>query len=189
MTVDWLYNQIGETFSFLQGSDILFFISALLPSAIIISLMAVNAIVMVYAEMKVSAFMQDRMGPMGQGPGLHAGKFGILQPIADPIKLLLKEDTIPTVADKPLFVLAPFIIFVGAVIGFLAVPFNQDLIVVDLNIGIFYIMAVGSFAVIGLILAGRSSNNKWSLYGGMRSAAQIISYEIPAGLCVITVIM
>ena len=189
MTVDWLYNQIGETFSFLQGSDFLFFISALLPSAIIITLMAVNAIVMVYAEMKVSAFMQDRMGPMGQGPGLHAGKFGILQPIADPIKLLLKEDTIPTVADKPLFVLAPFIIFVGAVIGFLAVPFNQDLIVVDLNIGIFYIMAVGSFAVIGLILAGWSSNNKWSLYGGMRSAAQIISYEIPAGLCVITVIM
>ncbi len=81
-----------------------------------------------------------------------------------------------------MFILAPFIIFLGAVIGFLAVPFNQNVIVVDLNIGIFYIMAVGSLAVIGLILAGWSSNNKWSLYGGMRSAAQIISYEIPVGL-------
>ena len=189
MTVDWLYTTFSELFSFIENTDLLFLMSAILPIGIIVSLMAANAIVMVYAEMKISAFMQDRVGPMGQGPGLHAGKFGILQPIADPIKLLLKEDTIPEVADKPLFILAPFIIFLGAIVGFLAVPFNENVIVVDLNIGIFYIMAVGSLAVIGLILAGWSSNNKWSLYGGMRSAAQIISYEIPAGLCVIVIIM
>ena len=189
MTVDWLYTTFSELFSFIENTDLLFLMSAILPIGIIVSLMAANAIVMVYAEMKISAFMQDRVGPMGQGPGLHAGKFGILQPIADPIKLLLKEDTIPEVADKPLFILAPFIIFLGAIVGFLAVPFNENVIVVDLNIGIFYIMAVGSLAVIGLILAGWSSNNKWALYGGMRSAAQIISYEIPAGLSLIVVIL
>jgi NADH-quinone oxidoreductase subunit H len=85
--------------------------------------------------------------------------------------------------------LAPFIIFIGAFIGFVALPFGDEVLIADLNIGIFYILAVGSLGVIGLILAGWSSNNKWSLYGGMRSAAQIVSYEIPAGLSIVVVIM
>ncbi|GIR88678.1 MAG: hypothetical protein CM15mP87_01700 [Candidatus Neomarinimicrobiota bacterium] len=133
--------------------------------------------------------MQDKTGPMGQGPGLHAGKWGLLQPVADGLKLFMKEDIIPATADRPLFILAPFLIFIGALTGFIAVPFGETIIITDMNIGIFYIVGVGSLAVIALILAGWSSNNKWALYGGMRSAAQIISYEIPAGISLVTVIM
>jgi NADH-quinone oxidoreductase subunit H len=121
--------------------------------------------------------------------GLHAGKWGLLQTVADALKLISKEDIIPRLADRKLFIMAPFVIFVGAFIAVIALPFGETIIIADMNIGIFYILAVSSFGVIGLILAGWSSNNKWSLYGGMRSAAQIISYEIPAGLSLITVIM
>ena len=126
---------------------------------------------------------------MGQGPGLHAGKWGLLQPVADGLKLFIKEDIIPASADRPLFILAPFLIFIGALTSFIAVPFSENIIITDMNIGIFYIVGMGSLAVIALILAGWSSNNKWALYGGMRSAAQIISYEIPAGISLVTVIM
>jgi NADH-quinone oxidoreductase subunit H len=113
----------------------------------------------------------------------------LLQTVADALKLISKEDIIPRLADRKLFIMAPFVIFVGAFIAVIALPFGETIIIADMNIGIFYILAVSSFGVIGLILAGWSSNNKWSLYGGMRSAAQIISYEIPAGLSLITVIM
>jgi NADH-quinone oxidoreductase subunit H len=126
---------------------------------------------------------------MGQGFGFHAGKWGLLQPIADALKLLTKEDIIPGSANKVLFITAPFLIFIGAFISFVALPFGESIIITDLNIGIFYILGVGSLAVISLILAGWSSNNKWSLYGAMRSAAQIVSYEIPAGISLITVII
>ena len=136
-----------------------------------------------------SSFMQDKVGPMGQGVGLHAWRWGLLQPIADALKLILKEDIIPAAADKKLFILAPFIVFIGAFIAFSALPFSQTLIIADMNIGVFYILAVSSLGVIGLIMAGWSSNNKWSLYGAMRSAAQIISYEIPVALSIIAVIM
>ncbi|SVD12190.1 uncharacterized protein METZ01_LOCUS365044, partial [marine metagenome] len=151
--------------------------------------MALNALIAVYAERKVSAFMQDRVGPMGQGVGLHAGKWGILQTAADALKLITKEDIIPATADKKLFVMAPFILFTACFVAFAALPFNEHLVAADFNIGLFYILAMGSVGVIGIILAGYSSNNKWSLYGAMRSAAQIISYEIPAGLSLLTVIM
>ena len=152
-------------------------------------LMALNATIAVYVERKVSAFMMDRIGPMGQGPGLHAGKWGVLQTIADALKLLIKEDTVPASADKLLFKMAPFIIFIGAFLGIAALPFSSVLQVVDFNVGVFYIIAVASVGVIGIVMAGWASNNKWSLYGAMRSAAQIISYEIPAGLSIIVPIM
>ncbi len=155
----------------------------------IFGLMAVIALVGVYIERKVSAFMQDRVGPMGQGAGLHAGKWGLLQTVADTVKLLMKEDIIPKAADRKLFIIAPYIIFIAAFIAMAALPFNQVLIAINLNIGVFYILAVSSLGVIGLILAGWASDNKWSLYGGMRSAAQIISYEIPAALSIVSVIM
>jgi len=189
MTVDLLYDWLNETILFLSGNDLLLLFAILIPALMLFLVIAVNAIVLVYAERKVSAFMQDRVGPMGQGVGLHAGKWGMLQTIADALKLISKEDIIPKLADRKLFIMAPFIIFVGAFIAVIALPFGESLIVADMNIGIFYILAVSSFGVIGLILAGWSSNNKWSLYGGMRSAAQIISYEIPAGLSLVTVIM
>ncbi len=189
MTVDLLYDWLNESIPFLSGNGLLLLLAILIPALTLFLVIAVNAIVLVYAERKVSAFMQDRVGPMGQGVGLHAGKWGMLQTVADALKLISKEDIIPKLADRKLFIMAPFIIFVGAFIAVIALPFGESIIVADMNIGIFYILAVSSFGVIGLILAGWSSNNKWSLYGGMRSAAQIISYEIPAGLSLVTVIM
>ncbi|MDP6532247.1 MAG: NADH-quinone oxidoreductase subunit NuoH [Candidatus Marinimicrobia bacterium] len=168
----------------------LVFVSVVIFCAVPVFLfIAVYALVAIYGELKVSSFMQDKIGPMGQGVGLHAGKWGLLQPIADALKLILKEDIIPTTADRKLFILAPFIVFIGAFISMAALPFSQTIIVADMNIGIFYILAVSSLGVIGIILAGWSSNNKWSLYGAMRSAAQIVSYEIPAGLSIIGVVM
>ena len=189
MTVDTLFSWLGGLIPAMEGSGILLVIAILIPCLVLFLVVAVNAIVMVYAERKVSAFMQDRVGPMGQGVGLHAGKWGLLQTVADALKLLTKEDIIPEKADRFLFILAPFVIFIGAFVTIIAVPFGETVIVADFNIGIFYILAMGSLGVIGIILAGWSSNNKWSLYGGMRSAAQIVSYEIPAGLSIIVIIM
>ena len=186
MTVDYLI----ELFSKLFDSPFISFILAVSIAGIpLFLLMALNATVAVYVERKVSAFMMDRIGPMGQGPGLHAGPWGVLQTIADAIKLLIKEDTIPSSADKLLFKVAPFIIFIGAFLGIAVLPFSSVIQVVDINIGVFYIIAVGSVGVHGIVMAGWASNNKWSLYGAMRSAAQIISYEIPAGLSIIIPIM
>ncbi len=166
-----------------------FFIAVLVCAVTVFLFIAAYALTAIYGEVKISSFMQDKVGPMGQGVGFHTGKFGLLQPVADALKLILKEDIIPTLADKKLFIMAPYIVFIGAFLSFAALPFNQHTVVADLNIGIFYILAVGSLSVIGIILAGWGSNNKWSLYGGMRSAAQIVSYEIPAGLSIVTVIM
>ena len=145
---------------------------------IIFTIMALNAMVAVYFERKVSAFMQDRLGPMEVGIfGFKGGKRfwgGIGQTLADAIKLLVKEDILPNNADKFLMILAPFIIVTGALLTFIAVPFAENLVISDFNIGIFYIVAMSSVGVIGIILAGWSSNNKWSLYGSMRAAAQIL---------------
>ena len=189
MIVDSLFSFLTDLLSGVLPSESLLIPSMLIPCLVIFGIITVYALIVIYAELKISSFIQDKIGPMGQGVGLHAGKWGLLQPIADALKLLTKEDIIPSKADKPLFILAPFMIFIGAFISFVALPFGDSFIVSDLNIGIFYLLAVGSIAVLALILAGWSSNNKWSLYGGMRSAAQIISYEIPAGLSIVVVIM
>jgi|TARA_B110000263_G_scaffold141684_1_gene122980 NADH-quinone oxidoreductase subunit H len=189
MTVDFIFDFLSELLAGLVGNGLVLLVAMLVPCLMIFGFITIYALVVIYAELKISSFIQDKVGPMGQGVGLHAGKWGLLQPVADALKLLSKEDIIPATADKPLFILAPFMIFIGAFISFIALPFGESIIVTDLNIGIFYILGVGSIAVLALILAGWSSNNKWSLYGGMRSAAQIISYEIPAGLSLIVVIM
>ena len=189
MTVDFIFERLNKSFPSFGASDLFLIIAILLPCVACFTFIAIYGLVVIYAELKVSSFIHDKTGPMGQGVGLHAGKWGLLQPVADALKLILKEDIIPGSANKPLFVLAPFMIFVGAFISFVALPFGESIIVADMNIGIFYILGVGSLAVIALIIAGWSSNNKWALYGGMRSAAQIISYEIPAGISLIVVIM
>jgi NADH-quinone oxidoreductase subunit H len=166
---------------------------ALIGGTVIFLLMAVNALVAVYFERKVSAFMQDRLGPMEVGIlGFKGGKRfwgGIGQTLADAIKLLVKEDILPNDADRVLMILAPFIIFTGAFLTFIGLPFAENLVISDFNIGVFYIVAMSSVGVIGIILAGWSSNNKWSLYGAMRAAAQIISYEIPIGLSLLLVVL
>src|ERR687896_968050 len=135
-----------------------------------------------WLERRVWARMQSRIGPNRVGPQ------GVLQWLADGIKNLLKEDLIPSAADAKLFSLAPYVVFVGFLCSFVVIPFGSQLIVADLNIGILYILAVTSLMVVGVLMAGWASHNKWSLLGGMRSAAQIVSYEIPAGLSILTVV-
>ena len=166
--------------------SLLLIAAVLIPGLIIFLLMTVNAIVAVYMERKISAFMQDRLGPMEVGIfGFKGGKRfwgGIGQTIADAVKLLAKEDIIPKDADRFMMMLAPFIIFIASFITFIGVPLSNQFLISDFNIGILYIIAMGSIGVIGIILAGWSSNNKWSLYGAMRAAAQIISYEIPIAI-------
>ncbi len=132
--------------------------------------------VLTWVERRVAGRMQSRVGPNRVGP------LGALQWLADGIKLLLKEDIIPDAVDRPLFKLAPYLVFMGLLGTFVVIPFGQVLIVSDLNVGVLYLIAITGFVALGLMMAGWSSNNKWSLLGGMRSAAQIISYEIPAGL-------
>lgn len=136
-----------------------------------------------FIERRIAARMQARIGPNRVGPQ------GILQFVADGIKSLLKEDLIPKAADKPLFILAPYLVFLGMFTSFVALPFSSLLIVADLNVGILYIFAMTSMTVVGLVMAGWGSSNKWAMLGGMRAAAQVISYEIPAGLAALTVIL
>lgn len=135
-----------------------------------------------WLERRVWARIQSRVGPNRVGPQ------GILQWLADGVKNIQKEDIIPASADRFLFLLAPYIVFAGFLTTFVVIPFGSKAIAADLNIGILYLLAITSLAVVGIMMAGWSSNNKWSLLGGMRSAAQIVSYEIPAGLSILTII-
>ena len=142
----------------------------------VINFAAITAGIFSWAERRVAARMQSRVGPNRVGPA------GFLQWVADAVKLLTKEDLIPAESDQILFRIAPYFMMVGFACVFVALPFSHRLIVADMNIGIFYILAVTALIVVGIIMSGWSSNSKWSLFGAIRSAAQIISYEIPAGM-------
>jgi NADH-quinone oxidoreductase subunit H len=150
---------------------------------IFVGLAAVNALMLVYLERKVSAHMQDRLGPMEVGP------HGVLQTLADAVKLLLKEDIVPQNADRFLHLMAPFLVFASAIAAFVALPYSSNFLLTNFDIGVLYVIAITSLTVIGIIIAGWASNNKWSLLGGMRSAAQIVSYEIPTALALLVIIM
>src|SRR5712691_810336 len=152
-------------------------------AVILITLMALGPIAYVYVETKIAGFMQDRIGPKRVGP------HGLLQTIADAVKLMFKEAIYPAGADKLLFILAPCLVVVGAFMSFVVLPFSSRLQAVDLNVGVFYVVAVSSISTVGLIMAGWASNNKYALFGAMRSAAQIVSYEIPAVMVLLTVVM
>jgi NADH-quinone oxidoreductase subunit H len=159
------------------------FLAAVIPATLLITFMAVGPIVYVYGERKIAGFMQDRLGPMRVGP------YGLLQTIADAIKLLFKEAIFPANVDKVLFVLAPCLVVLGAFMSFVVVPFGDKWVTADLNVGLFYVVAVSSLSTVGLIMAGWASNNKYALFGAMRSAAQIVSYEIPAVMTLLTIVM
>ena len=158
-------------------------LTAGLPMLACFMFMTLTPLVYVYAERKVSAFMQDRIGPNRVGPK------GVLQTLADTIKLLFKEAIFPRGVDKKLFILAPVLVNVGAFMPFLVIPWGGRLSPVDLNVGVFYVVAIASLSTVGLIMAGWASNNKYSLFGAMRSAAQIVSYEIPAVMVLLLPVM
>lgn len=158
-------------------------LAGVVPAVILITLMALGPLLYVYVETKIAGFMQDRIGPKRVGP------HGMLQTVADAIKLLFKEAIYPAGADKLLFILAPCLVIIGAFMPLLVIPFSQSLQAADLNVGIFYVTAIASISTVGLIMAGWASNNKYALFGAMRSAAQIVSYEIPAVMSLLIPVM
>ncbi len=171
---------------------IIFTIVAVIKIGIVIGLLLLVVAYLIWVERKVMAHMQLRLGPM------RVGWHGLLQPIADGIKLIFKEDIIPANASKLIFAMAPVISLVPALITFAVIPFGDtinvmgvtlDMVITDVNIGILYVLAVSSVGVYGILLGGWSSNNKYSLLGALRSSAQMISYELSMGLSLIGVIM
>jgi NADH-quinone oxidoreductase subunit H len=155
----------------------------LIIGVLILLFYAIVGLFLVYAERKVCAFMQNRLGPNRVGP------FGIFQTIADLVKLLFVELIPIKNADSFLFNLAPFIVIIAGFMALAAIPFANGLQPIDLNIGVLYVIAVSAMGVIGVLLAGWSSNNKYSLIGAIRSGAQIISYELSVGLAIITIVI
>ena len=155
----------------------------LFKPVIVLVFLAVTTMFLVYLERKVSAHFQVRYGPM------RVGWHGSLQLVADAFKLLMKEDIIPKMADKWVFLTAPVLVFVSAYLAYLVIPFSPILVVKDLNVGLLYVIGVTSLTVLAILMAGWSSNNKYALLGGLRAGAQIISYEITLILSIIPVIM
>ncbi len=139
------------------------------------------ALIAILGELKIASWVQDRLGPM------RTGWKGVLQPLAEVIKLLQKEDITPANANKPLFNLAPFIMFTGAYATYAAIPFSSKFIAADLNIGLYYIFSISAFAIIGIVMGGWASNNKYSVLGALRAVSQMISYEIPIAVTLLAI--
>jgi NADH-quinone oxidoreductase subunit H len=159
-------------------------ITAFVAAALILNVIAGGALVFIWAERKIAARIQDRLGPTRTG-----GRFGWLQSLADGIKLLAKEDLMPEGADGMLFRVAPYVSFCASFCAFIALPFAFDFVGQRLNVGVFFVVAVLGLEVFGVILAGYASASKWSLFGAMREAAQVVSYEVPLGMCVVVPVM
>ena len=149
----------------------------------VIGLVSVNALFLIWVERKVSAHMQVRLGPMEVGP------HGAIQSVADALKLMGKELITPEEVDKPIFWLAPIIIFLPVLLSFLVIPFSQSLIIKDMNVGIVLILAFSTLAVLAILMAGWSSNNKYAVLGAIRSVAQNVAYEIPLLITVMSIIL
>jgi NADH-quinone oxidoreductase subunit H len=176
-------NIIQSAIQFLEAH---YLILATIKIVIVFAALSGLVAYLVLMERKVLAFMQARLGPMRVGP------WGLLQPIADGIKLLLKEDIVPAGADKYIFLLAPVISIIAAFTAFAVVPFgpqNKGFVISDINIGLLFILAVSSLGIYGIILGGWSSNSHYPLLGALRSSAQLVSYEVAAGLAIIGVLL
>ena len=158
-------------------------IECVLVALIVLTLYAVFAIALIYMERKICAFFQCRLGPM------RVGKWGLLQVPCDVIKMLTKEIIDLKFSDRFLYNLAPFMVIIASFLTFACLPINKGLEVLDFNVGVFFLLAASSIGVVGILLAGWSSNNKFSLIGAMRSGAQIISYELSCGLSILTMVV
>jgi NADH-quinone oxidoreductase subunit H len=183
----WSFSEIGKSFdAWLNGllpSAWVLVVEMVLVGVLAIALFAMLGLLLVIMERKVAAYMQIRLGPNRVGPK------GSMQSMADTVKLLVKEGITPAGADKFLFNLAPFIAMITAMLLLAPLGFAKDFQIWDLNIGVLYVTAVSSLSVIAILMAGWSSNNKYSLLGAMRSGAQIVSYELSAGLAILTIVV
>ncbi len=160
-----------------------FLLATLFKICLVVGLLLLAVAYLTWLERKVIGDIQVRFGPSRVGP------FGLLQPIADGIKLMFKEDVVPANADRLIFFLAPALSFVPALIVFAVIPFGPSFVITDVNVGLLYVFAVASLGVYGSVLAGWASNSKYSLLGGLRSSAQMVSYELALGLSVLGVVM
>jgi len=160
-------------------TGVMFFFAAVVVLGFVLPLVTFTILI----ERRVWSRIQSRIGPNRVGPQ------GLLQTLADGIKNILKEDIIPDAADRPLFAFAPYLLVWGFMATFVVIPFSSALIIADLNVGILYITAIVALSAVGVLMAGWASNNKWSLLGGIRSAAQLVSYEIPAGLSLLPIVL
>ena len=178
-----LTTSIHESLGSIMEETAVMITEMVIVGIIFLTLFAVLGLILVYVERKICAFFQQRLGPM------RVGFWGTAQTLADVIKLLFKEPLITKNADKFLFNLAPFIIIIASFMAIAAIPFANGLQAFDVDIGVFYITAISSIGVVGVLLAGWASNNKYSLIAAMRSGAQIISYELSVGLSLLTIIV
>ncbi len=185
--INWLTNLVGVDVWPWLVSTLAYTITGLVHITLILNLVAVGALIFIWLERKISGRIQDRLGPTRVG-----GKFGWLQTLADGLKLLTKEDLMPAGADGMLFRIAPYVSFCASIAAFVAIPFAGGAypwIAQHLNTGVFFVLAVMGLEVFGVILAGYSSASKWSLFGAMREAAQVVSYEVPLGMCVVVPVL
>lgn len=159
-----------------------FWLLLVIKLGLILGVMLPGALVIIFGELKISAHMQSRIGPYFAG-----GRFGWAQPLADGLKFMQKEDLVPADADDQVYKLAPYVVLMGTLALFVVLPFGPETVARDLDLGIFYLLAVSSLSTLGVLMAGWSSANKYSLIGGLRAAAQLIAYELPLVLAVIGV--
>lgn len=174
---------IHQWLTSLMPESVAVFLECVVVGVCIILLYALLAIILIYMERKICAFFQCRLGPNRVGP------YGIIQVICDVLKMLTKEIFTPKGVDRFLYKLAPYMILIASFLTFACLPVSKGLEVLDFNVGIFFVLAVSSISVVGILLAGWSSNNKFSLIGAMRSGAQIISYELSAGMSILAMVM
>jgi len=181
--LDWLYNQSSSSFGPNWGPAVYATVTSM---AFIVAIVAPLMLAVAYLtlwERKLIGWIQIRIGPNRVGP------LGLLQPIADGVKLLLKELILPTNANKGLFLLAPVLMIMPALAAWAVIPFSPDIVLADINAGLLYIMALSSMGVYGVIVAGWASNSKYAFLGAMRSAAQMVSYELAMGFALVVVLM
>lgn len=176
-------NRIHQLLTSAMSEEWAVFVECVLVGIAILLTYALLAIVLIYMERKVCAFFQCRLGPN------RVGKWGSLQVFTDVIKMLIKEIISLRHADKLLYELAPFVVIVSSVLAFSCIPINKGMEIIDFNVGVFFLLAASSVGVVGILLAGWGSNNKFSLIGAMRSGAQIISYELSIGLSLLTMVV
>ena len=168
----------------LVALEINFYLLLALKILAITGVVLTGILPIIFGELKISAHMQSRIGPYFAG-----GRWGWAQPLADGVKFFQKEDLVPAAADRQVYKLAPYLLMVSTLAVFVIIPFSPDLIAADLDLGIFFALAISSLSALGVLMAGWSSGNKYSLIGGLRAAAQIIAYELPLVLAVIGVVI